>query len=186
VWFGRPVQWCGLVYCSALHLLSQYDKAGPWETIAKGITATGLRMTWPVTDRRRQGLLPDVFDLQAQFPDGPAINPGTVQAHVPELFGRGTLYDVRRLPGKAWFLHAPCPIRDLRAAADSIAFVVNGWDQKPFRVLLSGVERKPATVTIRPLAGQVIEHQVPIDFQPRSRWLVLSLDAPSEVQVQLP
>ena len=55
VWFGRPVQWCGLVYCSALHLLSQYDKNGPWETIAKGITATGLQMTWPASDPQAPG-----------------------------------------------------------------------------------------------------------------------------------
>ncbi|MHC4323686.1 MAG: hypothetical protein ACYSUX_05385, partial [Planctomycetota bacterium] len=25
LWLGRPVQWCGLVYCSALHLLSEFD-----------------------------------------------------------------------------------------------------------------------------------------------------------------
>jgi hypothetical protein len=186
VWFGRPVQWCGLVYCSALHLLSQYDKTGPWETIAKGITAAGLQMTWPVADRKRQGLLPDVFDLQAQFRDGPAINPGTVQAHVPELFGRGTLYDVRRLPGKTWFLHAPCPIRDLRAGVDSITFAVDGWDQKPFRILLSGVERQPTAVTVRRLAGQAANDQAPVAFQPRQHLLVLSLDAPSEVRLQFP
>ncbi|MCU0917244.1 MAG: hypothetical protein MUC88_22175, partial [Planctomycetes bacterium] len=82
VWFGRPVQWCGLVYASALHLLSQYDREGPWETIATGITAAGLQMTWPVGDAKRQGLLPDVFELHAQLRDGPAINPGTTQTHV--------------------------------------------------------------------------------------------------------
>ncbi|MCL5280737.1 MAG: hypothetical protein M1376_12615, partial [Planctomycetes bacterium] len=186
VWFGRPVQWCGLVYCSALHLLSQYDRTGPWEAIAKGITATGLQMTWPVTDPKRQGLLPDVFDLQAQFRDGPAINPGTVEAHVPELFGRGTLYDVRRLAGKARFLHAPCTIRDIRETDASVTFIVDGWDRKPFDLLLSGVEHKPAAVTIRRLAGQGAPNQVPVDFQPQSRLLVLSLDAPCEVQVRLP
>ncbi|MBN2272125.1 MAG: hypothetical protein JXN61_16040, partial [Sedimentisphaerales bacterium] len=46
VWFGRPVQWCGLVYCSALHLLSDVDPEGHWKKIAKGITAAGLQMTW--------------------------------------------------------------------------------------------------------------------------------------------
>ncbi len=186
VWFGRPVQWCGLVYCSALHLLSQYDKAGPWETIAKGITATGLQMTWPVTDPKRQGLLPDVFDLQAQLRDGPAINPGTVQAHVPELFGRGTLYDVRRLPGKTWFLHAPCAVRDIRETDESVTFIVDGWTRKPFYILLSGVEQKPAAVTIRRLAGQVAKGQPSVDFQPRQHLLAVPLDAPSEVQVRLP
>jgi len=186
VWFGRPVQWCGLVYGSALHLLSQYDKTGPWETIAKGITATGLQMTWPVTDSKRQGLLPDVFDLKAQLRDGPAINPGTVQAHVPELFGKGTLYEVRRLPGKAWFIHAPCTVRDLREADGAVTFVVDGWAEKPFYVLLSGVEQKPAAVTIRCLAGQAANDSAPVDFQPQQHLLLISLAGPSEVRLRLP
>ncbi|MBP7053774.1 MAG: hypothetical protein KBE65_22410, partial [Phycisphaerae bacterium] len=58
-WFGRPVQWCGLVYASALRQLAQYDPQGPWRQIASGITATGLQMAWPVDDVDRQGLLPD-------------------------------------------------------------------------------------------------------------------------------
>jgi len=74
LWLGRPVQWCGLVYASALHLLAQYDPDGPWEKIAKGITATGLQMTWPPSDRQRQGLLPDFFDLTSpKWPPAPAI-----------------------------------------------------------------------------------------------------------------
>jgi hypothetical protein len=189
VWFGRPVQWCGLVYCSALHLLSQYDKEGPWEAIAKGITATGLQMTWPLSDQKRQGLLPDVFDLKAQLRDGPAINPGTVQAHVPELFGKGTLYDMKKLPRKGWFIHAPCTIRDPRETDDSITFIADGWDQKHFYVLLSGVEQKPAGVTIRSLAqatgGRAAEDQACLDFQAQQHLLVISLDGPSEVQLQL-
>jgi hypothetical protein len=96
-WFGRPVQWCGLVYASALRLLAPYDPQGPWRQIASGITATGLQMAWPVDDVDRQGLLPDYFVLEAQQREGPAINPGTTQAHVPELFDAGAIYDVRRL-----------------------------------------------------------------------------------------
>ncbi len=186
VWFGRPVQWCGLVYCSALHLLSQYDKAGPWETIAEGITAAGLQMTWPASDSKRQGLLPDVFDLQAQLRDGPAINPGTVQAHVPELFGAGTLYDLKRLSKKGWFLHAPCAIHDIRETDESVTFLVDGRGRKLFHILLAGVEQKPAAVTIRRLAGQGAPDQAPVDFQLQQHLLVISLDAPSEVQLRLP
>jgi hypothetical protein len=189
VWFGRPVQWCGLVYGSALHLLSQYDKEGPWETIAKGITAAGLQMTWPAGDSTRQGLLPDVFDLKAQIKDGPAINPGTVQAHVPELFGKGMLYDVKKLPKKGWFIHAPCTIRDPRETDDSITFIADGWGKKLFYVLLSGVEQKPAGITIQPLApatrGQAVSDQARLDFKPQQRLLVITLDSPSEIQLRL-
>lgn len=190
VWLGLPVQWCGLVYSSALHLLSQYDKTVPWEILAKGITATGLQMTWPTSDAQRQGLLPDIFHLTAQHRDGPAINPGTVQAHVPELFGQGTLYSMRRLPKHGWFLHAPCPLRDLREAEDSITFHADSWGPKRFHLLLSGVDRKPTAIAIRPLTSGphagAIDDPTRIDFRPQQHLLVLALDGPSEVQLRFP
>ncbi len=182
-WFGRPVQWCGLVYGSALHLLSQYDKEGPWAKIAKGITATGLQMTWPVSDEKRQGLLPDFFYLREQLSDGPAINPGTVQAHVPELFDKGTLYEVKRLSGKGWFIHAPCAIRDLREAQDSVTFVVDGWGGKTFYVLLAGVAQEPEEITARSIAsdkpGRALTH-----FDPQQRTLAITLSEPSEIRAR--
>jgi hypothetical protein len=188
VWFGRPVQWCGLVYASALHLLSQYDKDGPWETIAKGITATGLQMTWPAGDAKRQGLLPDVFDLPAQFRDGPAINPGTVQAHVPELFGKGTLYDVKKLTTKGWFIHAPCAIRGVRETQDSVTFTVDGWGKNPYYVLLSGMEQKPAGATVRAIIETTRtrspDNRADIDYRPPQRLLVVTLVGASEATLR--
>jgi hypothetical protein len=182
-WFGRPVQWCGLVYASALHLLSQQDKEGPWETIAKGITATGLQMTWPVSDEKRQGLLPDFFYLREQLSDGPAINPGTVQAHVPELFDKGTLYDVKRLSGKGWFIHAPCEIRTLREAEDSVSFVVDGWGKKVFYVLLSGIAKQPARITARS-AGTDSPREASAHFNPQQRTLAITLTEASEIELR--
>jgi len=187
-WFGRPVQWCGLVYGSALHLLSEYDKEGPWKTIAKGITATGLQMTWPLSDRKRQGLLPDIFELRPQISDGPAINPSTVQAHVPELFDRGVLYDMKKLEATGWFVHAPCAIRDIRETPDSVTFAVDGWDRKVFYVLLSGVTKVPAGVTVRPTAtdasSRVSESRANSDFNSRQHLLAVTLNEPSEIQVR--
>ncbi|NLH16123.1 MAG: hypothetical protein GX455_06060, partial [Phycisphaerae bacterium] len=84
VWFGQPVQWCGLVYGSALYQLAGVDPAGPWLKLAQGITIAGLQESWPTTDTDRQGLLPDFFLLNDQVSDGPAINPGTVGAHLPD------------------------------------------------------------------------------------------------------
>jgi len=185
-WFGRPVQWCGLVYASALHLLSQYDKDGPWETIAKGITAAGLQMTWPVSDPKRQGLLPDVFELRAQLRDGPAINPGTVQAHVPELFNEGHLYDVRRLTVKGGFVHAPCAIRNFREEPGSVTFTVDGWGRNPYYVLLAGTDRKPAAVTIAAAGPRKTSQQsaAQAHFNPQQRLLAITLDQPCEVRVK--
>lgn len=187
-WFGRPVQWCGLVYASALHLLSRYD-SGLWEQIAKGITATGLQMSWPASDTKRQGLLPDVFELRPQLSDGPAINPGTVEAHVPELFNQGRLYDVRKLAGKGWFLHAPCAVRDLRETTDGVTFTVDGWGRNPYYVLLAGVDRKPAAVTtaaiaVGPVAQPPAASDAQVHFNPDQRLFAITLNRPCEVHVR--
>lgn len=151
-WFGRPVQWCGLVYASALHLLSRYDSDGPWLQIAKGITAAGLQMTWPLEDPDRVGLLPDFIWLKSQNRDGPAINPGTTQAHVPELFGAGKMYDVGRLDVHDCFVHAPCAIRDVTEDDTSASFTVDGWGATqsggPYHVLVSGWEGPTPHVTV--------------------------------------
>ncbi|MCB1127341.1 MAG: hypothetical protein KDM81_12655, partial [Verrucomicrobiae bacterium] len=58
-WFGRPVQWCGLVYADALNRLAAQDPAGPWRRIADGIAASGVQQSWTATDADRVGLLPD-------------------------------------------------------------------------------------------------------------------------------
>ncbi len=188
-WFGRPVQWCGLVYASALHLLSQYDKEGPWAMIAKGITATGLQMTWPVSDQKRQGLLPDVFELRPQLRSGPAINPGTVEAHIPELFDKGRLYDMRKLMTKGWFIHAPCAIRNLRETRDSVTFLVDGWGKNPYYVLLAGVDQKPAAVTTTeitpaPVAQRPAPREAQNHFNPAQRMVAIMLNQPCEIHVQ--
>ncbi len=178
VWFGRPVQWCGLVYASALHLLSEHDPDGPWLQIAKGITATGLQMSWPVTDEKRQGLLPDIFELRAQYRDGPAINPGTVQAHVPELFGQGCLYDVRRLGGRSVFVHAPCAIRDVEDDSGSTSFVVDGWPGRPCYVLVSGLPTEP-TVAVRQAATAP-----QIRFDSEQRLLTVAVTGTSRIELR--
>ncbi len=179
IWFGQPVQWCGLVYGSALHHLGQYDTSGPWRMLAKAITATGLQMTWPTSDQERQGLLPDFFHLRAQVSDGPAINPGTVQAHLPELFGQGQLYDVQRIAGRAWFVHAPCTIDELEEIDTGIRFAVDGWGDAPFTVLVSGVPAEPSAVTVRGAGGDRIEAGT--QFNPELKLVTVEVTGPSTV-----
>lgn len=180
IWFGQPVQWCGLVYASALHSLAPYDPAGPWEQIAKGITATGLQMTWPITDVKRQGLLPDYIDLRAQHRDGPAINPGTVQAHVPELFGQERMYDVRKLSKTNRFIHAPCTINDIDEDRNSVGFGVEGLGDDRYFVLISGVKVEPSGVTIRSTDQGGANHQ----FDETRRLLVISLTGSARIELR--
>jgi hypothetical protein len=188
LWIGRPVQWCGLVYCSALHLLSEYDTQGPWEKIAKGITTAGLQMSWPLTDDKRQGLLPDLFELREQISAGPAINPGTVQAHLAELYGIGKIYDVKKLRNRDWFVHAPCVISDIREGRRAVTFTVDGWGDKPYYVLISGIEKEPKEVGVRKVFQDSTE---PPPFKPARKefyseynCLVLSLEEKSEIRIR--
>ncbi len=186
VWFGRPVQWCGLVYASALHVLGRCDPDGPWLQIAKGITATGLQMSWPVTDPKRQGLLPDIFELRPQYRDGPAINPGTVQAHVPELFGEGTLYDVRKLGGRRLFIHAPGTIRDVEDRPDSAVFVVEGRRGRSCHVLVSGLATRPSALRIRQAddaGGFRAATEPQMQFDPEQRLLIITVTGTSQIEL---
>ena len=187
-WFGRPVQWCGLVYASALHLLNHYDPDGPWLQIAKGITASGLQMTWPPEDPDRPGLLPDFIWLKSQNRDGPAINPGTTQAHIPELFGAGTIYDIRHLPVNDCFIHAPCAIRDVTDDNSGVSFTVDGWGATrgvgPYYVLVSGWEGPTPYVTVWH-TGQAATTVPPIQraFVASGELLIIQTDGPARIQI---
>ncbi|MBL7153688.1 MAG: hypothetical protein ISS79_08215 [Phycisphaerae bacterium] len=184
VWFGQPVQWCGLVYCSALHLLSEVDPQAPWKKIAKGITAAGLQMTWPTTDTERQGLLPDFFHLLAQRADGPAINPGTVQAHIPEYFAVGKNYDLKKLPARGWFVHAPCKISRVEESKDLIKLTVDGRARKQYQVLISGIQKEPAQVTAAdPRREALTFGPAQTKFHPGINALIITLNTPAQIKI---
>ena len=187
-WIGLPVQWCGLVYCSALHLLSEYDAKDFWAIIAKGITTTGLQMSWPVTDEKRQGLLPDFFHLREQSRDGPAINPGTVQAHLAELYGKGRIYDVKKMRTRSWFVHAPCAISDIREEKYGVRFFVEGWGEKPCYLLISGVKKEPAEVLVRRIVRNTREPR-PLrtakkEYDKEYKSLIIMLEGKSEIRIR--
>ncbi len=183
LWLGRPVQWCGLVYCSALHLLSECDPDGPWKKIARGITVTGLQMSWPQTDEHRQGLLPDFFDLRAQVAAGPAINPGTVQAHLAELYGKGKIYDVKKLPRRGWFVHAPCAISDIREDQESVTLTADGWGPKQYYVLISGIETEPSEVLVNPDKSRVVR-SAKTQYHREQKILIIALEGKSVIQIK--
>jgi len=188
LWIGRPVQWCGLVYCSALHLLSDYDPKGPWQKIARGITTAVMHMSWPVTDEKRQGLLPDIFELQQQISAGPAINPGTVQAHVPELYGKGKIYDMKKLLNRGWFVHAPCVISDIQEDKRSVTFTVDGWGGKPYYLLISGIDKEPKDISVREVRGLSSKplgfKSAGKEFHSEHNCLVITLEGKSEIRIR--
>ena len=138
-WIGQPVQWCGLVYRSALEDLARVDSLQPelWRTLAHGITVTGLQMCFPLDDaERRCGLLPDYFLLQSQQRDGPAINPGTLQAHLADAYGKVPFYTVTRLVTGA-LVHVPGEARSSGAPDGTMALAITAWPDSEYRVLVT-------------------------------------------------
>ncbi|MBN2137127.1 MAG: hypothetical protein JW720_04925 [Sedimentisphaerales bacterium] len=185
VWFGQPVQWCGLVYGGALHMLAEVDPQGPWKQIAKGITAAGLQMTWPVTDADRQGLLPDYFLLRPQISDGPAINPGTVQANIPELFAVGKIYDFKKVPARNWFVHAPSRIGEVKDNEGLISIAVDGCAGRQYRLLISGMEKQPAKVEWADDRKETIRFgPAETQFHPEINALIITLNAPARIKIE--
>lgn len=143
VWFGMPVQWCGLVYADSLYRLASQDPTGPWSRIADGLTVSGIDQTWPVgSDPKRQGLLPDSFNLGGQVRNDPAINPATVQAAAAQYF-REPIYGFAAFRQGHVFVHAPGRIERPGDDTDAIRFTVRGWSPDPYRVLIVGLHAVP-------------------------------------------
>jgi hypothetical protein len=145
-WIGQPVQWCGLVYAAALNDLARVGRGErlasprePWEHIANGITLAGVQMTFPLDDPHgRCGLLPDFWLFDQQVGEGPAINPGTVQAGLAEAFGRTPLYTVTRLADGS-LLHVP-------GRSTAAPLHITTWVEGDYRVLLTRVPRAPSSI----------------------------------------
>ncbi|MBT3286397.1 MAG: hypothetical protein HN380_03555 [Victivallales bacterium] len=155
-WIGRPVQWCGLVYGAALVPLADLDPIDGklWRQLATGITISGVQQTWPTSDVERQGLLPDFFFPRRQHRDGPAINPGTVGARLPEAYGKGKIFDRKVVGPHRVLIHAPGAIQ----VKGNGQITIDGWPKTPYRILLTGLTAQP-TVTWN---GK----PVPVEFLP--------------------
>ncbi|MDY0166568.1 MAG: hypothetical protein RBS80_08485 [Thermoguttaceae bacterium] len=156
-WIGLPVQWCGLVYRSALQDLAQLDgEMGEfWSHLAVGITRSGLQQTFPLTDPQQQGLLPDYFHLREQKPGGPAISPGTVQANVAEAYGKTPIYTLRRLSPGGMLVHVPGGIGRVERDGAALRIEIDGWYSKPYWVRLVLVPAMSAVVELE--GGRVLD-----------------------------
>lgn len=184
-WIGQPVQWVGLVYGSALHELADIDPEGIWRAVALGISATGLQMTFPLEDEERRGLLPDFFFLREQLSAGPAINPATVGARLPDLYGKGCLYDFEHLADPGWLLHAPCELTAQRSADGAVTIDLAGWPAGPYHLLIAGVDAAPATLQVAGGAGsEPGERPVAELYDAAARRLIVPLEGPAKLTLR--
>lgn len=92
-WFGKPVQWCGLVYAYQLLRLSKYDDSFPWRKIGEGILSSGMRQQ--ISSGSLTGTFPDSWDLITDNANGPYINPEDLVK--PTLFLMGFDPDLNTL-----------------------------------------------------------------------------------------
>lgn len=143
-WIGLPVQWCGLVYADALYDLAYWDKGGIWERIANGIVLSGIQQTWPRyngkegSDKARQGLLPDSFNLTGQIRNDVAINPATLQTPFAQMTGK-PIYTAWRFGLNGQFVHAPGAISAVPGLGSGLRFAVDSRLTEPYQILLTGV-----------------------------------------------
>ena len=63
-WFGRPVQWCGLVYGYWLLRLAEHDDRGPWRRIGQGIVDNGIQQMLDLW-RKYPGTYTDWIDVMS-------------------------------------------------------------------------------------------------------------------------
>jgi len=156
-WMGLPVQWCGLVYAAALYGLARYDAGGPWRKLADGITVSGIQQSFPASEKDYQGLLPDSFNLRPQTRNGPAINPGTVEANAVRYYGGPPLYDLVDFRRYGVIARAPGAIEPLADTPREARFRVRGFTPGPYYVALSGL-RRPATVRVNGARVPATQH----------------------------
>jgi hypothetical protein len=81
-WFGRIVQWNGLVYAKSLLGLAKYDKTLDWHKIARGITISGIQQQRPIhhSTYRFKDNIPDCGHA-GMYPDAYSAVDGTDAYH---------------------------------------------------------------------------------------------------------
>jgi hypothetical protein len=179
VWFGLPVQWCGLVYADSLYRLARFDSKGPWKQLADGITISGMQQCWTTDDPDFQGLLPDSFVLREQKRNGPAINPATVEACAAHYFDAVPVYDFHCFRSLDLKVHAPGEIQNPAESKGHVSFQVASWTTTPFFVLVNGFKRKPQLK----INGQNVACVAPHEFFPDTGRLVLKLQGHASVDL---
>ena len=178
VWIGLPVQWCGLVYAESLTWLAPHDAAGPWSTLAAGITRSAIQQSYPL-GHRHQGLLPDSFDLVAQSRNPADINPGTLQPLAMLLFFGRPAYDVQFRPNGGQWLAVAGQASTTNSTPQAWETTVTPWRRRGSIVAVHGWRKQPKVVVDgRPAVDESLR------FDASSGTLTLRLKDASPVSVR--
>ncbi len=161
-WFGRIVQWNGLVLAEALVDLAERRPDTEWLKIAEGIVASGVQQQRPL-NREKFGLSEYVPDCghRGMYPDAYSAVEGTDAYHWC-LSGHLLSKAIHRVLGGGPFLkRSALPAEDTTKIVHSVAQVLGlKCEEKqlranlvfpsglPHRVLVGGLESKPQEVTV--------------------------------------
>lgn len=182
LWIGLPVQWCGLVYADAIRRFARHDPTGPWLSLANGIATAGVQHTHPASDSLYLGLLPDSFDLRAQYRNQVPINPATLLPEAMQMFGEPAPYDFRVLRHYGLMIHAPGPITINSETSDSASLSVSSWSGRKWYVLINGFTASPSIK----LNGVVTPILSPHQYDKVNGRLLLCLNGPTTIDIGTP
>lgn len=181
-WIGLPVQWCGLVYADALLRLARHVPDGPWRQLAEGIVRSGIQQTYPASDPKYLGLLPDSFHLRTQARNPANINPATLLAPAITALGQPPLYEYRPFHRHGVGVHAPGLLRDAEEHTDRLRFTVAGWSPRAYFVLITGLHQTPQ---VR-LNGRTVLLSAPHEYQAGPGRLILQVSGTAMIEVGHP
>lgn len=178
-WIGLPVQWCGLVYAEAIRRLAPHDPTGPWIQLADGIAWSGVQQAHTAAEPQLQGLLPDSFDLRAQFRNPVPINPATLFPLAAQAYGAPPLFDFHSFRRPGLWVYAPGPIISESDSATNLQFRVAGWPRRPHWILVHGFIGKPRVK----LNGGEVPLTTPLSFNPAAGRLVLQVEGVTKLEI---
>ncbi|MBN1348697.1 T9SS type A sorting domain-containing protein [candidate division KSB1 bacterium] len=148
-WFGKAVQWCGLVYAHALYQLAEIDTAEPlWRVLAEGITRSAMVMQH--TSVSNKGTYPDAWDMLSNSPQPVDINPEDIVKNVLFMMGKSPELQSSILRTSSEALHLTSAAQIREAALDTIDrtlhFECDFHAGDTCHVLIAGLKRAPGTV----------------------------------------
>jgi len=97
-------------------------------------------------------------------------------------------YDMKKLGNRGWFLHAPCLISNIREDKRQVTFSVDGWGEKQYFVLVSGIEKEPGEVDVREIYQE--SSKTPVfkpavkEFHSEHNCLVITLKGKSQIRIR--
>lgn len=157
-WFGNAVQWNGLDYAYSLFDLAKYDNSLPWETIAKGLTISGLYQQ--ETNEKYKGLYPDSYNFMDKTTSPWKLSPILIVRNLFVMMGyvNEPQTTIIRKGGEAVYINAIVPIEDPKLTEPSLEFWLKSPSEINRYIIIAGL-RKPAKNAI--MKAQQILGEVP-------------------------